>query len=88
MCEAWGGLDTLVVCAGAMTLRPLLEMAGLTMEGNTFSPAQAERANLEQIVGLTNTVMRTNYTGPMLAATTFVRDVPILLSTAPIHNSA
>ena len=56
-----------------MTLRPLLEMAGLDMNGRTFSPAQAEKENLERIVDLTNTVMHTNYIGPVLAATAFVR---------------
>lgn len=69
---AWNGLDTLVVCAGVPTFLPFCELSGLEAHGSTFTPAQADKAAIERAIDTINSVTRTNYIGPAIAAATFV----------------
>ncbi|KAI0749971.1 hypothetical protein C8Q80DRAFT_1218968 [Daedaleopsis nitida] len=69
---AWGGIDTLIVSAAVMTLRPLYELAGLSMEGRTFTPPQVDKDGVERVVEVATRTMRSNYIGPLIAFTTFI----------------
>ncbi|KAI0750016.1 NAD-P-binding protein, partial [Daedaleopsis nitida] len=73
----WGGLDTLVVCAGVPTFLPFCELAGLTAHGRSFTPSQADAGAIRRAVNIIDSVTRTNYIGPAIAAATFI---PMLVS--------
>ncbi|KAI0648788.1 NAD(P)-binding protein [Trametes meyenii] len=70
--EAWGGLDTLAVCAGVATLKPFFEVAGIKVNGDTFTPLEADKQAIERIVDVANVTVRADYTGPVVAAATFI----------------
>ena len=62
-----------MICAAALTLKPMLELAGVEARGRNFTPEQADKAGLDGIVEIATNVARANYVGPLLAAATFVR---------------
>ena len=70
--SGWGGLDTLVVCAGVSALRPLLEVAGLERHDGKFSPAQVHTEGVQRTVEVASAAMQGNYFGPLVCAVTFV----------------
>ncbi|EJF64609.1 NAD(P)-binding protein [Dichomitus squalens LYAD-421 SS1] len=80
--ERWGGLDTLVVCAGVSALRPLLEVAGLDRHDGKFSPPQVSVAGVQRTVEVACAAMHGNYIGPLVCAVTFI-PLLSLTSTAP-----
>ncbi|KIM31064.1 hypothetical protein M408DRAFT_327957 [Serendipita vermifera MAFF 305830] len=65
--KEWGGVDTIVVCAGVSALRPLLDVA--------HSPHGKSETSVEA-VKLTGEVAQKaisgNFTGPLLTAVTFI----------------
>jgi len=75
----WKGIDTVVVCAGVTALRPLMEVAGLERDGKKFSPPQADEEGIQRIVDVASTAAIINYTGPLVAAVTFI---PLLQATS------
>lgn len=74
--KEWGGVDTIVVCAGVSALRPLLDVA--------HSPHGKSETSVEA-VKLTGEVAQKaisgNFTGPLLTAVTFVCLIFCLVAT-------
>ena len=68
----WGALDTILVVAGVSALRPLLETAGVRRQGKSFQPLDAGIEGVEQAIAISDAAVRANYTGPLVAAVTFV----------------
>lgn len=68
----WGGIDTLVVSAAVMTLRPLYELSGLDIQGCKFTPQQVDKAGIERVVETANQAVKSNYIGPLIIFTVFV----------------
>lgn len=64
---AWSGLDTMLVVAGVSALRPLMAVAGV--EDDTSS---ATAAGIQRTVEVATAATTGNYTGPLIAAVTFV----------------
>lgn len=67
---AWGGLDTIHVCAGVSALQPLL---GLTDAGEQDAHADASAAGIQRAVDIAGRATSGNFNGPLVAALTFVR---------------
>lgn len=65
--QVWKGVDTVIVCAGVSALLPLLEVAGVTGNGD-----QATADGVQHAVDVSNAALRGNYTGPLVSAVTFV----------------
>ncbi|KAI0749500.1 NAD-P-binding protein [Daedaleopsis nitida] len=78
--QQWGGLDTLIVCAGVSALRPLLEIAGLERVGGAFVPPQVDVSGVQRTVAAASAVIQGNYLGPLVCAVTFI---PFLSATSP-----
>ncbi len=68
----WGGVDTLIICAGVSALRPLLEVAGLEKVGGVFVPPKVDASGVQRTVAAANAAMQGNYIGPLVCAVTFV----------------
>jgi NAD(P)-dependent dehydrogenase (short-subunit alcohol dehydrogenase family) len=68
---AWGGLDTLVVAAGVSALQPLLTVAGSEAVKGTALP-ETTKEGIQRAVDVSLAAIRGNYTGPLVAAVTFV----------------
>ncbi|KAI0763301.1 NAD-P-binding protein [Trametes elegans] len=77
--EVWDGLDTLLVCAGVATLRPVFELADVEVRGNVYTPSEATKAGIEHAIAVANSVAQVNYIGPLVVALTFIP----LLSRSP-----
>lgn len=65
---AWGGLDTIHVCAGVSALQPLM---GLADAGGPGQDASA--AGIQTAVDIAGRATSGNFNGPLVAALTFVR---------------
>ncbi|KAH8101436.1 NAD-P-binding protein [Cristinia sonorae] len=78
--SVWGGLDTVVVCAGVSAIRPLLEVAGLKKPSSKHSTAQVSSEEIQHTVDIVNQASKGNFTGPLIAALTFI---PLLQCTSP-----
>lgn len=65
---AWNGLDTLAVVAGVSALQPLMVLAGVN-----DAASSASAAGIQHTVDVAAAATAGNYTGPMVAAVTFVR---------------
>ncbi|KAI0711931.1 NAD-P-binding protein [Cerioporus squamosus] len=77
--QKWGGLDTLIVCAGVSALRPLLEVAGLERVGGAFVPPKVDSQGLHRTIGAATAAIQGNYIGPLVCAVTFI---PFLSATS------
>ncbi|KAJ7617852.1 hypothetical protein FB45DRAFT_932816 [Roridomyces roridus] len=64
----WGGIDTLIVVAGVSALRPLLEISG-----------KGDKEGIQHLVDVSNRAIEGNFTGPLIAAATFI---PLLQRTS------
>jgi len=67
----WSGLDTLIVAAGVSALQPLLAVAGVEAEGQSIL-AQTTTEGIQRASDAASAAIRGNYTGPLVAAVTFV----------------
>ena len=65
---AWNGLDTLAVVAGVSALQPLMVLAGVEDATSTSSAA-----GIQHTADIAAAALTGNYTGPLVAAVTFVR---------------
>lgn len=65
---AWGGLDTIHVCAGVSALQPVMALAGTNDSGKDPSSEGIQNA-----VDTAGRAMSGNFNGPLVAAVTFVR---------------
>lgn len=65
--EAWGGLDTLHICAGVSALQPVMDLTGAA------AGEDASAAGIEKVVEITGRATQGNLVGPLVAALTFVR---------------
>ncbi|KAK8115885.1 hypothetical protein PG984_012387 [Apiospora sp. TS-2023a] len=71
--EAWGGLDTLHICAGVSALQPVMDLTGA-------APGEdATAAGIENVVEITGRATQGNLVGPLVAALTFI---PLLQRTS------
>ncbi len=75
---AWGGLDTLAICAGVSALRPLLEVAGV----ERLAATEASPEGIHRVVEVSNAALKGNFTGPLVSAVTFVSHRLNCLNTA------
>ncbi|THH26737.1 hypothetical protein EUX98_g7452 [Antrodiella citrinella] len=67
----WGGIDTVIVCAGVSAIQPLLANAGLENASSAKSTAQASAEDMQKAVDLVNAAAKGNFTGPLVAALAF-----------------
>lgn len=65
---AWGGLDTIHVCAGVSALQPLMNLTGTGGAGR-----DASEDGIQSAVDMAGRAMNGNFNGPLVAALTFVR---------------
>ena len=65
-------MDTLIVAAGVSALQPLLAIAGVETEGAKTALSLTTREGIQRAVDSSSAAMRGNYTGPLIAAVTFV----------------
>lgn len=65
---AWGGLDTMHVCAGVSALQPIMALTGGTDVEGDASTQEVSRA-----VETAGRAMKGNFEGPFIAAVTLVR---------------
>lgn len=70
----------MVVAAGVSALQPLMAVAGIKVEGTTFTPPQAPAVGIQRAVDVAAAATAGNYVGPLVAAVTFV-------SISSIHNA-
>ena len=63
-------MDTLAVIAGVSALKPLFETAGLERTNNLMNDTELE--NIHNTVIASDRALRGNFTGPLVAAVTFV----------------
>lgn len=66
---AWGGLDTVHVCAGVSALQPVMVLAGV----GHGDPQDATAEGVAAAVEVAGRAMKGNFEGPLVAAVTFVR---------------
>ncbi|KAK8068984.1 hypothetical protein PG994_005600 [Apiospora phragmitis] len=63
--QAWGGLDTLHICAGVSALQPVMDLAGV-------APGEdASADSIRRVVEITGRATQGNLVGPLVAALTF-----------------
>lgn len=65
---AWGGLDTMHVCAGVSALQPIMALTGRT---DVESDASAE--GVSRAAKIAGRAIKGNFEGPFIAAVTLVR---------------
>ncbi|KAH7923772.1 NAD(P)-binding protein [Leucogyrophana mollusca] len=70
--KEWGGLDTLIICAGVSALQPLMCVAGVDMGVRDTKPSHATREGIKNAVDISNAALRGNFTSPFVAAVTFI----------------
>jgi len=70
----WDGVDTVVVCAGVSSLRPLLDIADVRQPGQAVILDGVRR-----IKEVSNAAMEGNFSGPLLSAVTLI---PLLESSS------
>lgn len=63
------------MCAGVSALRPLLEVAGITAAGE-----EAGVEDVQRTIDVANAALRSNFTGPLVSAVSFVRQAVLLPS--------
>ncbi|KAG7090433.1 hypothetical protein E1B28_009552 [Marasmius oreades] len=68
------GLDTMIVAAGVSAVRPLLDIAGVQSSRDACSEG------IERAVTVANAALKSNFTGPLVAAVTLI---PLLKRTSP-----
>ncbi|KAK8085180.1 hypothetical protein PG997_006451 [Apiospora hydei] len=64
--QAWGGLDTLHICAGVSALQPVMDLTGAA-PGEDVSAA-----GIQKVVEITGRATQGNLVGPLVAALTFI----------------
>lgn len=64
---AWGGLDTMHVCAGVSALQPIMALTGTT-DARDDAPARG----IQDAVDIAGKAVQGNLVGPLVAAVTFV----------------
>ncbi|KAF3763966.1 NAD(P)-binding protein [Cryphonectria parasitica EP155] len=64
---AWGGLDTIHVCAGVSALQPILSLAGSSSVGE-----DAGAEGIQAAVDIAGRAVQGNFNGPLVAALTFI----------------
>lgn len=69
--KAWGGLDTVHVCAGVSALRPILELTG------SGGDEDASNEGIQNAQDIAMKAVQGNFTGPLVAALTFVRTLSL-----------
>lgn len=65
--SAWGGLDTIHVCAGVSALQPIMALTG-TNDAQDDAAVQG----IQNAVDITGKAVQGNLIGPLIAAVTFV----------------
>ena len=73
--DAWGGLDTLHLCAGVSALQPVLALARTTT-GPDDADADTDPAGVRAAVDIAARATQGNFVGPLVVALTLVRPPP------------
>ncbi|PVF99027.1 NAD(P)-binding protein [Serendipita vermifera] len=73
--QEWGGVDTVLICAGVSSLRPLLDIAN-----SPHGTRETTLENIQHVGEIAQKAIDGNFTGPLLTAVTFI---PQLQSTSP-----
>ena len=81
----WGGLDTLVISAGVSALQPLLAVAGADCKGSALTPMHTTLEGIQKTSDISLAAIKGNYTGPLIAAVTFVSSGTFILVVAGLH---
>ena len=68
----WQGVDTIIITAGVISLQPLLSVANLKHDSD-----HVELEGVKRVVEVAQAALHSNFIGPLVSATTFVRE-PIL----------
>ena len=68
----WRGVDTVIITAGVISLQPLLSVANLKHDSD-----HVELEGVQRVVEVAQAALHSNFIGPLVSATTFVRE-PIL----------
>jgi hypothetical protein len=74
----WRGVDTVVITAGVSSLQPLLSVANLKHDSD-----HVELEGVKRVVEVAQAALHSNFIGPLVSATTFVRE-PTLPGTREI----
>jgi NAD(P)-dependent dehydrogenase (short-subunit alcohol dehydrogenase family) len=67
--NAWGGLDTIHVCAGVSALQPVMALTGV--EGKEDAAGQG----IQHAIDIAGKAVQGNFLGPLVAALVFVTHV-------------
>ncbi|KAJ4421736.1 hypothetical protein N0V82_003580 [Gnomoniopsis sp. IMI 355080] len=73
---AWGGLDTVHVCAGVSALQPIMALTG---RGADEDDGDASEEGVRRAVEIAGRAMKGNFEGPLVAAVSFI---PMLTRTS------
>lgn len=91
---AWGGLDTMHVCAGVSALQPLMALTdSSSMQMGSPGLQDATRTGIQTATDIAGRAVQGNFNGPLVAALTFVRSLfmfcsPVLTLHRPSINGA
>lgn len=69
-CAEWQGVDTVIVAAGVSSLQPLLSVANLKHDSD-----HVELEGVQRVVEVAQAALHSNFIGPLVSATTFVREL-------------
>ena len=64
----WQGVDTVIITAGVSSLQPLLSVANLKHDSD-----HVELEGVQRVVDVAHAALHSNFVGPLVSATTFVR---------------
>jgi len=64
----WQGVDTVIITAGVVSLQPLLSVANLKHDSD-----HVELEGVQRVVEVAQAALHSNFIGPLVSATTFVR---------------
>jgi len=64
----WQGVDTVIITAGVISLQPLLSIANLKHDSD-----HVELDGVQRVVEVAQAALHSNFIGPLVSATTFVR---------------
>ena len=69
----WQGVDTIIITAGVISLQPLLSVANLKHDSD-----HVELEGVQRVVEVAKAALHSNFIGPLVSATTFVRELSSL----------
>jgi len=71
----WQGVDTVIITAGVISLQPLLSIANLKHDSD-----HVELEGVQRVVEVAQAALHSNFIGPLVSATTFVRECTLSMA--------